>query len=59
MPNLKTLRYTLETSVDYENAEIVQALKQAEMKLSSWMIKTREEEIKKALIKLGWTPPPQ
>ena len=26
-------------------------------KMKSWIINTREKEFKKALIKLGWTPP--
>lgn len=52
-------RYAIETKINQD--EIIQILRvefQSKIdELSRWMINTRDEQVREALIKLGWTPP--
>jgi hypothetical protein len=52
------LDYRLCTRI-HDNGDIELALKQATEQVSQWLIKTREQAIRQALIALGWTPPPE
>ena len=51
------MKYKIETDI-YENCDIVQTLHNGLTDyVTKWICKTRDKEIKEALIKLGWTPP--
>ena len=51
-----SLKYIVETSI--QDSTIIQTLIQDDTKLlMRWVGDTREQDIKDALIKLGWTPP--
>ena len=54
------MEFKLDTTI-FEDNTIKQELFTVEndlpTKISSWIINTREESIRKALIDLGWTPP--
>lgn len=54
------MEFKLDTSV-CEDGKIIQELfkkeDSIEERLHTWIINTKEESIKKALIKLGWKPP--
>ncbi len=50
------LQMFLDTLI-YHNGKIEMTLRDSERELSKWVMDTREQAIKDALIKLGWTPP--
>jgi hypothetical protein len=56
------MKYKIDTDV-FEGGIISQELSSVDnignvqTKISRWIVDTREEDIKQALIKLGWTPP--
>lgn len=41
----------------FVDGRIEQEIQQAGRTLSRWVMNTRDEHIRKGLIKLGWTPP--
>lgn len=49
--------FSVETAA-LQNGVIGQIFKQYETELAHWLMDTREEQTRKALITLGWTPPP-
>lgn len=55
------MKYKIDTDIDYKQSTIAQALSSEVnhlvVELSRWIIDTREQSTKDALIKLGWTPP--
>lgn len=54
----KVFDVTIRTRVNFESGEIMQELLQASEALSREVYKTREAQLRRALIQLGWTPPP-
>ena len=54
------MKYNIKTDI-HDNAIIVQELhcefQDIATRTARWVIDTRDSDIKKALIKLGWTPP--
>lgn len=50
---------SLKQSIDYGNETVSIAAYDAEQEIYRWYMDTRDEMIKDALIKLGWTPPPK
>jgi len=55
------LKYTVDTKIDSENGDIIQSVtnefNDVQTVLFTTITKTRDEQIKNALISLGWTPP--
>lgn len=53
---MPSITYTITTDID--NGAIIQRLlDEHQNELSRWIMNTREQQIKQALIKLGWIPP--
>lgn len=51
--------YSLDVTVHFKDAKIDVQLRKATEVLSRWIFDTREQAVRDALIKLGWTPPPE
>mgnify|MGYP001585279664 CR=1 FL=1 len=49
------IKYTIDTTIN--NTQIIQVLRDNSGELARWVIDTREEQTREALIKLGWKPP--
>jgi hypothetical protein len=43
----------------FVDGKIELELRKGQEALSKWVVNTREEAVRDALIKLGWTPPPE
>lgn len=56
---MRTTNYVVKTSFNQETGEIKQSLVTSENAVIVWIMNTREDFIREALIKLGWTPPPE
>lgn len=52
-----TIDYTLKTLVNRETESIMCELVKNQETVSKWVMDTREQLIREALIRLGWTPP--
>jgi len=50
--------YILDTKVDFHNETLQIEFRKATEVLSRWVFDTRDIAFRDALIKLGWTPPP-
>lgn len=50
--------YSLDVALNYGDGTIDVQLRKACEVLSRWVFNTREQALRDALIKLGWTPPP-
>ena len=54
----ETLSYKIDTVIDIKDHIILQSLIDDQKNvISRWVLDTREQGIREALIKLGWTPP--
>ena len=54
----ETLSYKIDTVIDINDHIILQSLIDDQKNvISRWVLVTREQGIREALIKLGWTPP--
>jgi len=54
----ETLSYKIDTVIDINDHIILQSLIDDQKNvISRWVLDTREQGIREALIKLGWTPP--
>jgi len=51
------IKLTLDTSVDDVGNITQQIIGEHQREFTKWIIHTREEAVRAALISLGWTPP--
>lgn len=49
--------YSIRSRLDFKNAALSMELTQESLRISEWVLDTKEAVIRDALIKLGWTPP--
>ena len=54
-----SLKMEIKTDVSKEGVILQSLFQNASTEMRRWVCDTREEDIKKALIALGWTPPPK
>lgn len=55
---MNTIDYTLNTTTNPETGTITHKLETKGQAISTWVMNTREQHVRDALISLGWTPPP-
>lgn len=51
------LQYRVTTKIVDDNKVLVQELEDAGRVLARWILDTREQAVKDALIRMGWSPP--
>ena len=51
--------YNFKQTIDYKNKTITHEFEDALKRLTKEVVDTKNKAVREALIKLGWTPPPE
>jgi hypothetical protein len=52
-----TTKWKVDTSIDWDTGIINQSVSTISGELVEWLLSTRDDQLRDALITLGWTPP--